>query len=354
MSLTSQIEWAGSPFMRFAQKSIPNAAAVTAVHDGVRKQALRTKSSHTGKRPDWGLIGTSIDFRLRLSFTTADLVPVSARRGHAALTRDHPEALPLLGELTAAIADLLAEFPAQPADRIELPESMENDLLRLCVVASQLDQLYRSYPHVIDKTPLLEGGKVVTFDQARKQVPWFVIDQLHDQVCLANTGLGQLRAAARTARSGMSFSGSDAIGGADADLLVDGLLLDFKSTHAATTITKSDVYQLAGYTLLDFDDEHHIDHVGIYWTRHGIKRTFSLPGFFELLGATETVPELRAGLRAELTAYNDQRRRDRDAARTAAGHREAVDAAASQESHVEIPVRRIHRARRWLSRVLPR
>ncbi|GAF47195.1 hypothetical protein [Rhodococcus wratislaviensis] len=153
---------------------------------------------------------------------------------------------------------------------------------------------------------------------------------------------------------GDELSGSDAIGGADADLLVDGLLLDFKSTHAATTITKSDVYQLAGYTLLDFDDEHHIDHVGIYWTRHGIKRTFSLPGFFELLGATETVPELRAGLRAELTAYNDQRRRDRDAARTAAGHREAVDAAASQESHVEIPVRRIHRARRWLSRVLPR
>ena len=185
-------------------------------------------------------------------------------------------------------------------------------------------------------------------------MPWFVIDQLHDQVCLANTGLGQLRASARTARSGMRFSGSDAIGGADADLQVDGLLLDFKSTHAATTITKSDVYQLAGYALLDFDDDHHIDHVGIYWTRHGIKRTFSLPGFFELLGATETVPELRAGLRAELAAYHDQRQRAaRDAARNAAEHREAADAA-SHASGEEIPVRRIHQTRRWLSRVFQR
>ncbi|WP_156517563.1 hypothetical protein [Rhodococcus sp. LB1] len=354
MSLTSQIEWAGSPFMRFAQRSIPNPGAVTAVHDGIRKHALRTKSSHTGKRPDWGLIGTAIDFRLRLAFTTDDLVPVSARRGHAALTRNHPEAAALLGELTAAIASLLAEAPPQLADRIELPESIENDLLRLCVVAGQLDQLYRSYLHVIDKTPLLDGGRAVTFDQARAQVPWFVIDQLHDQVCLANTGLGELRARASAARSGMSFSGSDAIGGADADLLVDGLLLDFKSTHAATTITKSDVYQLAGYALLDFDDEHHIDHVGIYWTRHGIKRTFSLPGFFELLGATETVPELRAGLRAELTAYNEQRQRARDAARSAAEHREAADAEASRESGEEIPVRRIHQTRRWLSRVFQR
>ena len=111
VSLTSQIEWAGSPFMRFAQKSIPNPGAVTAVHDGIRKQALRTKSSHTGKRPDWGLIGTAIDFRLRLAFTTDELVPVSARRGHTALTRNHPEAAALLGELTAAIATTLAEAP---------------------------------------------------------------------------------------------------------------------------------------------------------------------------------------------------------------------------------------------------
>lgn len=40
----------------------------------------------------------------------------------------------------------------------------------------------------------------------------------------------------------MRFAGSDLIGGADADLLVDGLLLDFKSTHAATAVNKSDVF----------------------------------------------------------------------------------------------------------------
>ncbi|RYF54195.1 MAG: hypothetical protein EOO27_24275 [Comamonadaceae bacterium] len=212
----------------------------------------------------------------------------------------------MLADLTDAIGATLAEGPV--ADRIE-PESIENELIRLCVVAGQLDQLYRAYPFVIDKTPLLDGERVVTIEQACAQVPWFVIDEIHDQIRIANDGLGPLRAGMRTASCGMSFTGSGLIGGADADLLVDGLLLDFKSTHAATTITRADVYQLAGYTLLDFDDAHHIEQVGIYWTRHGVTRTFTLPTFFKLLGATAPIAELRTELRTELTAYQNGRRR---------------------------------------------
>lgn len=184
-------------------------------------------------------------------------------------------------------------------------------MIRHCVVAGQLDQLYHAYPFVIDKTTLLDGEAAVTFDQACAQVPWFVIDQIHDQVRRANVGLGSLRDNAIRVSTGMSFAGSDLIGGADADLLVDGLLLDFKSTHAATTVNKSDVYQLAGYTLLDFDDAHRIERVGIYWARHGVMRTFAVSTFFELLGATATVAELRAELREELIAYDDRRRRMR-------------------------------------------
>ncbi|BCF86705.1 hypothetical protein RQCS_62500 (plasmid) [Rhodococcus qingshengii] len=308
VSLTTQINSPDSPFMRFAQRSIPNSSAVTTVHDGVHRAAVKTKSSHTGTRPDWGLIGTAIDFRLRLAFTTADLVPLSARRGYADLSRSYPESSSLLVDLATATAVVLADAAPFAADRIELPESLENDLIRLCVVAGQLDQLYRNYPFVIDKTPLLKGGSIVTFEQACAQVPWFVIDQIHDQVSIANTGLGPLHANATRADAGMSFAGSHLIGGADADLLVDGLLLDFKSTHATTTISKSDVYQLAGYALLDFDDEHHIERVGIYWTRHGVMRTFTLPTFFRVLGATAPLADLRAELRADLDADYQRRR----------------------------------------------
>ncbi|TFI40941.1 hypothetical protein E4P29_22385 [Rhodococcus sp. 1R11] len=235
------------------------------------------------------------------------MVPPSAQLGHAALTKRYPQALPLLGELKAATTEVLDAATPLRRGCIELPESLEFEMIRLCVVAAQLDQLYRAYPFVIDKTTLLEGTSVVSFDKARAQVPWFLIDQVHDQVRRANIALGPLHANSAKAIAGMSFTGSELVGGADADLLVDGLLLDFKSTHKATSIGRSDVYQLAGYVLLDFDDLHQIDRVGVYWTRHGVLRTFTLSTFFQLLGATVSVPELRAELRWHLTAHERRR-----------------------------------------------
>lgn len=120
VSLTSQIGSADSPFMRFAQRTIPHSGAVTAVHDGVYRTAIKTKSSHSGKNPDWGLIGTAVDFRLRLAFTgdRADPIPRSARNGHALLTKKYPEAAPLLADLTAATAAVLDEASPYMAERI--------------------------------------------------------------------------------------------------------------------------------------------------------------------------------------------------------------------------------------------
>ncbi|MGW4480946.1 hypothetical protein [Rhodococcus triatomae] len=99
---------------------------------------------------------------------------------------------------------------------------------------------------------------------------------------------------------GPSFAGSALIGGADGDLIADDLLLDFKSTHGPTTISKRDVYQLAGYVLLDFDGMHRIWRVGIYWTRYGILRTFTVDTFLRLLDAQQPVEQLRAELRTSL------------------------------------------------------
>ena len=333
--------------MQFAAREIPDPLGVTAVHDGVHRSAIKTTSSHTGKRPDWGLIGTAIDFRLRYAFTTGEMVPPSARYGAARLTANHPGASALVEELAAATAAVFRDADQRAGERIELAESLETDLVRLCVVAAQLDQLYRAYPFVIDKTPLLdEMGSLVSLDQACAQVPWFVIDQIHEQVLRANTGLGSLRNGASRAIAGISFSGSDLVGGADADLLVDGLLLDFKSTHAATTIGRSDVYQLAGYTLLDFDDDYRINRVGVYWTRHGVLRTFTVPVFFKLLGATQSVAELRTQLRGELAADAERRQR-MYAARTREGQQVTTDASATPRADI-----RLRRSVRWIRRVL--
>ncbi|WP_458682722.1 hypothetical protein [Prescottella equi] len=306
--------------MRFAARSIPNSSAVTAVRDGDYRPAIKAGAGDAGVNAAWaGLIGTVIDFRLRLAFATANLVPPTAQRGHAALTRSHPDAAPLLTGLTDAIGVAFGAADPMDGSRIELPGRTEDDLVRLCVVAGQLDQLYRNYESASRATPLLEQGRVVTVEQAAAQVPDRVVDDLHDQVRLANDGLGALRAATTRAAAGLEFAGSRLIG-ADADLLVDGLLLDFKARNEPTTIKKPDVYQLAGYVLLDFDDTHCIDRVGIYWTRHGVMRTFTVSRFFELLGATASIADLRDQLHNELSAYEDHVRRAR-AARLAAEER---------------------------------
>lgn len=340
--------------MRFAARSIPNSSAVTAVRDGDYRTAIKAGAGDAGVNAAWaGLIGTVIDFRLRLAFTTANLVPPTAQRGHAALTRRHPDAAPLLTGLTDAIGVALGAADPMDGSRIELPGRTENNLVRLCVVAGQLDQLYRNYESASRATPLLEQGRVVTVEQAAAQVPDRVVDDLHDQVRIANDGLGALRAATTRAAAGLEFAGSRLIG-ADADLLVDGLLLDFKARNEPTTIKKPDVYQLAGYVLLDFDDTHRIDRVGIYWTRHGVMRTFTVSRFFELLGATAPIADLRDQLHNELSAYEDHVRRAR-AARLAAEERSVELEQSVAIEQLPLPEdSRLARSVRWLRGVLRR
>ncbi|MEV6197516.1 hypothetical protein AB0M19_34555 [Streptomyces sp. NPDC051920] len=72
---------------------------------------------------------------------------------------------------------------------------------------------------------------------------------------------------------------------ADADLAVDGLLLDFKSTRHPRTLRQTEAWQLAGYLLLDTADQYRIDTLGLYLTRSGTLATWPVEEYLELLGA---------------------------------------------------------------------
>ncbi len=53
-----------------------------------------------------------------------------------------------------------------------------------------------------------------------------------------------------------------ALGGADADLIYDGTLVDLKSTSQASVIGRDEVWQLIGYLLADTNDAYSIARVG--------------------------------------------------------------------------------------------
>ena len=104
---------------------------------------------------------------------------------------------------------------------------------------------------------------------------------------------------------GPVFTGSADIGGADADFIINGLLLDCKATVAPTRLANEEINQLAGYLLLDYDDQYGINRVGLYLSRQGFGVTWKVGEFLELLGAREPLPALRKRLRSSLRAHRD-------------------------------------------------
>ncbi len=87
------------------------------------------------------------------------------------------------------------------------------------------------------------------------------------------------------------FAGSGDVGGADADLILDGCLLEIKTSVGKERLTRERLYQLIGYVLLDYNDEHCIRDLGIYFTRHAALLGWSLEQFVMLLGG-DSIPPL--------------------------------------------------------------
>lgn len=133
--------------------------------------------------------------------------------------------------------------------------------------------------------------------------PRWVADIGHPATA-AVPGLYDLLAPVKRAVAGPDFAGSDEVGGADSDLIVDGLLLDVKATVEPTpTLARSWIYQLLGYVLLDYEDRHGIDRLGIYLARHRRLVTWPLETVLAIATGQErppTVSALREQLREQL------------------------------------------------------
>lgn len=71
-------------------------------------------------------------------------------------------------------------------------------------------------------------------------------------------------------------SGSELVGGADADFIIDNTLIDIKTTQSRT-ITRESFNQIVGYYVLSkYDNLYDIEKVSIYFSRFGIKYTYNV------------------------------------------------------------------------------
>lgn len=177
----------------------------------------------------------------------------------------------------------------------------EERLARMLLAAAWYALNYRN-AFAFPDTPLFQAALIApkakfTFDQLLEVPSRALVDDLLAQLRAAEDGpLDELRGwtGPKDCVGGPLFDGSADIS-ADADLIVDGVLIDFKSTRNVHTFDLATVQQLLGYTLMDYTDRYKIDAVGVYLTRAGTLITWPLEEYLALLGARRRdLTELRA------------------------------------------------------------
>ncbi len=94
---------------------------------------------------------------------------------------------------------------------------------------------------------------------------------------------------AKRVELGPVFDQSAALGGADADVIYDGVLLDFKSGAAPGLIGRNEAWQLLGYLFADASDAYKITHVGFSALRRRTTRTWDVQDYINTLAGFPTM-----------------------------------------------------------------
>ncbi|MCU1497939.1 MAG: hypothetical protein JWM47_1892 [Acidimicrobiales bacterium] len=287
VSLKRELENPGSPIRRFLDRRLPE---TTTVLDPWRK-ALRNVKPHlppddpTGGAAPNAVLGHAINARVAWDFAPADRP--DTRAGAALLVAD--------GASAAMVDDVLARL-AGPVPQHPY------DAARLAWFAGLFDRAQRSQRW--DEAWYQPVLSAATADELLLQVPAHWAADIVAVERAAARPLAALRgdAASPTAAVSASFAGSPLVGGAEADLVVEGTVVDLKVT--ATTKTRlRDLHQVLVLALLDWDDAHHVTGVALAPVRFGVVVRWDLAELLaQLAGGPLGVADLRADLRAHLEA----------------------------------------------------
>lgn len=310
MSLTSELKQPLSPVSRYLKAALPlTRQAITNLRTQLAGLEPPVDPRNSGAvSPDYRTLGRVIDHRLRIAVGTPYseviaagvmevLLPAADMPDRVVCLALHRAGLEMLEELTARTAT-----PAKGED--------EERLTRLCYVASAFEDLFRN--HMFPARGLLgQATANTTLEQLAALVPSYAVADIAALMELARGprgfgDFGQMLALPGPERiCGPVFAGSPDVGGADADFILNGRLIDSKSTTRPDRIGTPEIYQLAGYLLLDYEDAYRITDVSLYLARQGVHLGWSVADFLRLLGAGRPLAVLRRECRDVLAGAAD-------------------------------------------------
>jgi len=303
-----------------------------------------------GTKYPYALIGTALDYRLRLYF---DVLPAKtvAFQGAFSATQFHQFARKevrgakdksirtaredKMGRLPGAIGDFFEGLDqtiqeVTPAGR-RLKTKDEQELARYCIVLGLWEQVFRAGPMI--NSPLWVPHPKTTADEMLDLATPQMVRDMCQLSRLFFERCSDLIAIGSKVVQNPTFKGSRMVGGADADFIADHCLWDIK-TSIQNRISGDWLYQLLGYVLLDFDDAYQIREVGIYMARQGVRLQWPLQDLLNMLTDTfadeapsleERLSVLRQEFRTMLRAAAQQQKEDLEERRRL--HSQEVDPA---------------------------
>ena len=297
MSLTSHLNTLSSPVGQFIKERFSHTAIITKdTNLKLRNSVTLLPATHPWP---YDKIGGAIDYRIRYSFdvtpskqltawTGAHMLPFQFEDGGLV---EGPYSLELIETFFTSLDDMVETI--RPVGR-RLTMNEERIMARYCFILALFEEVYRSDRY--KDGPLLVPSPRQSIDEllAMPEDAW--IDDLSQLSLLFYDRYHDLLSLPFVLNP--TFSGSNDVGGADADLIVDRCLIEIKTSKLAK-IEPSWLRQLVGYLLLDYTDEHHIQSLGIYMARQGLLFSWTVDEFLYILtGNTEvSLSQLRQEFR---------------------------------------------------------
>ena len=287
MSLTSLLRETGSPLRSLFQECLPKTRAFVG---NLNREllALPLNTAPSLNAADAGLSGTAIDYRLRYYFgipAISDTVAwAGADRLEAAILElsDSPLSWTLHEFLRELERDIFSLAPVA----VRLAPADEMRLARNCVALSYFEQFYRS-----GHSAIFDGARNGSLRSSAGILQLPRAEVVEDVAAMSSAFFDSQFPlfAGRSLVLNPTFSGSVDVGGADADIIADDSLIDFKSTARTDRLFGGyDVYQLLGYPCLDYPDQYRIRKVGFSVVRRNALREWDIDELVNILSGGQT------------------------------------------------------------------
>lgn len=331
MSLTSHLRTKGSPVRAWINEAFPH--MVPAIrdlrHDLPPDLDARTLPASPSVPPS--TMGVAVDYRIRFYMGPTPAHALVAYAGAQQLVEDyldehdpenaalwrHAESLAgfaLAGPVDLGDSEVAGLSPAafftavdqriaiiEPVGRV-LSEADERELDAICWALALFEEVFR-YGAIWDASPLTRLVMEGSAEDVLRLVPEACVADLAAVSQRMISELGeQLR---RPAILNPTFALSEAIGGSDADLVIDGCLTEIKCT-INPGLDPEWFRQLLGYVLLDADDACALDRVGFLLPRQAVLVSWPLDGLLKaMIGPNHrSLAELRAEFAQVLESLN--------------------------------------------------